>query len=96
MKKQILNLGASAVYDLVVNFGLNDSRSISDFDDFVFDLKSVRGIDPDTYVRWQRYIRDLVFVKGGIVICLLIQVARNGHDSGFKRIRLGATIWAVC
>lgn len=46
MKKQILNLGIPATHDLISVLGNPGERlSISDFDAFVFEPQSFRGLE---------------------------------------------------
>jgi hypothetical protein len=85
VKKRILNLGIPATHNLIVNFGVNDALSISDFDALVLDPHSLNGISGENYARTQNEIKDLVNVKGGIVICLLRQFAGLGFAYGNRQ-----------
>jgi hypothetical protein len=76
VKRRVLNLGIAATHGLIESLGtLNQPLSISDFDAFVFDPTAVLqgGQDVATFIRRQNEIRDLLGVKGGVVVCLLRQ-----------------------
>jgi hypothetical protein len=76
MKRRILNHGAPATHGLIAKLqDFNDPASISDYDGFIVDLKIFTGIGipATTFTRRQTELRELVFLKGGIVICVLRQ-----------------------
>ena len=74
MKLTILNWGMGATHEVIeVLQDLGGSRSISDYDAFVFDPFAQANLHIPHFVfqRRQNEIRDLVNRKGGVVICLL-------------------------
>jgi hypothetical protein len=88
MKKRILNLGIAATHALITPLNnINDAISISDFDAFAFDPAAVQpgGVIPDNYGRRQREIHDLVTGKGGLVICLMRQIAALNFTFGNRQ-----------
>jgi hypothetical protein len=73
VKKQVLNFGITATHDLITpldNFA--DPRSISDFDAFAIDVAALSGgVTQDAFIRRRNEIRDLLTLKGGLVVSLL-------------------------
>ncbi len=86
MKKKILNLGVTATHSLitVLGGGLNEPRSISEFDAFLFDPNGV-GATQEAYFRRQREVQDLIAKKGGVVVCLLRQPPVLGFNIGGRQ-----------
>jgi hypothetical protein len=73
VKKQVLNFGITATHDLITpldNFA--DPRSISDFDAFAIDVAALYGrANADSFNRRRNEIRDLLTLKGGLVVSQL-------------------------
>jgi hypothetical protein len=82
VKKRILNFRISGTHSSIVDLPrLNDPRAISDFDAFVFDPNGFvesGGLDLGHFLRRRKELRDLIVLKGGIVICLLRPELRTG------------------
>jgi hypothetical protein len=75
VKKKILNFGAPATHTLITNLAnFNDPISFIDYAAFVFDPSAMSQVThPENYLRRQNEVRDLVSVKGGIVLCFMRQ-----------------------
>ncbi len=75
MKLQILNYGFTVSHDLIRNLpDFHDPESISDSDAFLLDphiFRTAGQLNGDAFSRRQSEIRNLVQIKGGIVICAL-------------------------
>src|SRR5579864_378956 len=74
MKRRVLSFGVAATHNLIsplANFG--NPVSISDYDAFVLDPAALynQNWPKSVFERRQRELRDLVTLKGGIVICSL-------------------------
>lgn len=86
MKKRILNFGVAATHESISPLGsLNDAVSVSDFDAFVFDPLAFQqhgALPHETHVRRQIEIRDLLTIKGGIILCLVRPKANIGFTTG--------------
>lgn len=90
MKLRILSLGFAAAHQsITVLPNLDDPRSISDFDAFVFDPNAVQGtqISHATALRRRKELAELINKKGGIIVCILRpshQVSVAGHAGAPK------------
>jgi hypothetical protein len=75
MKCRILNYGVAATHSSIVPLpDFNDRRCISDYDGIIIDPKALTGgrlVDAETHSRRQNELRQLVHLKGGLVICIL-------------------------
>jgi hypothetical protein len=74
MKRRVLSYGTSGTHSSISplsDFGL--ALSISDYDAFILDPVALanHAFMPDILYRRRKELRDLVQVKGGIVICIL-------------------------
>jgi hypothetical protein len=81
LKKKILNFRITATHQSIVDLPtLNDPRSISDFDAFIFDPNGIPsgGLALDHFLRRRQELRDLLTFKGGIVVCLLRHALPSG------------------
>src|ERR1700683_5362756 len=74
MKRRTLTFGIAAQSDSNVSLAdFSDPISISDFDAFIFDPAAFVGLNFATgfLSRRQAEIRELIELKGGIVVCVL-------------------------
>jgi hypothetical protein len=82
LKKRILNFRIAATHPSIVDLPrVNDPRAISDFDAFAFDPSGMlesNGLTVDSFLRRRQELRDLIHLKGGIVVCLLRPEVRTG------------------
>jgi len=91
MKLRILSLGVVATHQWITLLpNLDDPRSISDFDAFVYDPVALQGlqISGTTYLRRQKELDDLIKKKGGVIVCMLRpsqQIAVAGLGGGPMR-----------
>jgi hypothetical protein len=74
MKFRILNFGVSATHSSIIDLAnFDDPRCLSDYDGFIIDSRALRGrsVVVETQTRRQNELRQLLHLKGGLVIYVL-------------------------
>jgi hypothetical protein len=85
MKRRILNFNFPGTHESFKQLDdFNAAESVSDYHAFIFDPQALGAVQALAFFRRRQELRDLVRIKGGIVICVLrpstyIQVQNAGN-----------------